>query len=283
MASSKFVMVAGLVVMLVVGFAIGLFASPAIMPQKTTEPQPTGDTIWASIVASGKIRIGTDPSWPPFEQLDNVTGNIVGFEVDIAKAIAAKLGLQTEWRSVAIGTIIAEVQAKTLDLGVSGFSITADRLQQVQFTIPHTFTRVQVIMLQSKRAELNITTITSLGQLKTLGLTVGTQTGTTEQDELGAASVDYRAFTDFGLAIQDMTSGNPSVSCVYAETPITTALINQYQAMGKTISIIYDIPYYPCAFVANKDANTFVAKMNGAFAEMIASGQFDQIKAKWNI
>jgi len=112
---------------------------------------------------------------------------------------------------------------------------------------------------------------------------VGTQTGTTELDELQAAGVSLRQFTDFGLAVQDMTSANPSVDCVYAETPITTAWINQYMAQGKTIAVIYDIPYYPCAFVVNKDATTFLAKLDGAFAEMIASGQFDQIKAKWNI
>jgi ABC-type amino acid transport substrate-binding protein len=287
MAISKYVMAAGLAAMLVVGFAIGLFASPAIIPQNTqpqpsSSPQPvTTDTVWDNIVATGKIRIGTDPSWPPFEQLDNVTGNIVGFEVDLANAIAAKLGLQTEWQSVGFDTIIGRVQSKTLDLGVSGFSITADRLEQVQFTIPHTFTRGQVIMLQSTRDSLNITTLNSLAELKTLGLTAGTQTGTTEQDELNAAGVNLRQFTDFGLAIQDMTSANPSVDCVYAETPITTAWISQFPT--KPIVVVYDIPYYPCAFLANKDANTFVGKMNGAFAEMIATGQFDQIKAKWNI
>lgn len=299
MATSKIVMAAGIIVMLVVGFAIGLIASPAIMPQNpqpsstatplpsgspepTATPAPTGDTVWESVVASGKIRIGTDPSWPPFELLDD-NGKIVGFEVDLIDAMAAKLGFTTEWQSVGFDTIIGSVQTKTLDLGVSGFSITADRLEQVRFTIPHTFTRGQVIMLDSRKTELNITTLASLGDLKTLGLTAGTQTGTTEQDELDAADVNFRPFNDFGLAIQDMTSANPSVDCVYAETPITTSWINQYLAQGKIIVAVYDIPYYPCAFVANKDATTFVAKLDGAFAEMVASGEFDQIKAKWNM
>jgi ABC-type amino acid transport substrate-binding protein len=80
-----------------------------------------------------------------------------------------------------------------------------------------------------------------------------------------------------------MTSANPSVDCVYAETPITTAWVNQYAAQGKSIVVIFDIPYYPCAFVVNKDADTFLAKLDGAFAEIIASGEFDQIKAKWNM
>jgi ABC-type amino acid transport substrate-binding protein len=289
MATSKSMMTVGLVVMLVIGFVAGLFSSPAIMPQ--TNPQPTAtptptptsaDPIWDSIKASGKIRIGTDPSWPPFESLDN-SGKIIGFEVDLANAMASKLGLTTEWRSVGFDTIIASVQTKTLDLGVSGFSITAKRLDEVQFTMPHTLTRGQVIMLQSRKEALKIDVLTSLTQLKTLGLTVGTQTGTTEQDELTTAGVNLRQFTDFGLAIQDMTSANPSVDCVYAETPITTAWITQYKAQGKNIAVIYDIPYYPCAFLANKDANVFVTKLNGVLAEMIASGEFDQIKAKWGI
>jgi len=303
MAISKPLLAVGLVVMLVVGFAIGLVASPTVWPQSAAQPSPspsaspsasaspevsptpapTTDTVWESIQASGKITIGTDPSWPPFEQLNNVTGAIEGFEVDLANAMAAKLGLQTEWTSIGFDTIIGRVQAKTLDLGVSGFSITEKRLENVAFTIPHTFTRGQVIMLQSRKEALNITTISSLAELKTLGLTAGTQTGTTERDELDAAGVNFREFTDFGLAIQDMTSANPSVDCVYAETPITTAWVNLYAAQGKTIAVIYDIPYYPCAFVVNKDATTFLAKLDGAFAEMIASGQFDQIKAKWNI
>jgi ABC-type amino acid transport substrate-binding protein len=197
--------------------------------------------------------------------------------------MASKLGLTTEWHSVGFDTIIASVQTKTLDLGVSGFSITAKRLGEVQFTIPHTLTRGQVIMLQSRKEALNISMLTSLSQLKALGLTVGTQTGTTEQDELGTAGITLRQFTDFGLAIQDMTSANPSVDCVYAETPITTAWITQYKAQGKNIVFIYDIPYYPAAFLANKDANVFVSKLDGVFAEMIASGEFDLIKAKWGI
>ncbi len=292
MAISKTTLIAGLVVMIVVGFVIGVFASPMILPQSAAQPSPspsataqpsTTDTVWEKVQASGKITIGTDPSWPPFEQLNNETGAIEGFEVDLANAIAAKLGLQTEWSSVGFDSIIGRVQAKTLDLGVSGFSITADRLQNVGFTIPHTFTRGQVIMLDSKKASLGITSLTSLSQMKTLGLVVGTQTGTTEQDELDAAGISLRAFTDFGLAIQDMTSANPSVDAVYAETPITTAWIYQYQARGINIVVVYDIPYYPCAFVINKDATTFKAKLDGAFAEMIASGEFDQIQAKWNI
>lgn len=272
----KPIIAVGMIVVLIVGFAIGLVAAPLLMPQSTA-----ADPVWDSIVASGKIRIGTDPSWPPYESLDS-NNKIVGFEIDLANAIATKLGLTLETSSVIFDNIVSSVKDKSLDMGVSGFSITPDRLEQVAFTIPHSTTQAEIIMTQSKKDALGITMLNSLSDLKTQGLTVGTQTGTTEESELIDAGVSHKSFTDYGTAIQDMMSANPSVDCVYAETPITTSWIAQYQAQGKAISIIYQAPYYPCAFVVNKDAHTFLAKVDGALAEIIKSGQMDELKAKWN-
>jgi ABC-type amino acid transport substrate-binding protein len=266
------------VIMLIVGFAIGLVASPFIVAQSSSST----DTVWANIEKTGVIRVGTDPSWPPYEQIDNTTNKIVGFEVDLANACASQLNLTIHWQSVSFDDIITEVQQGQLDMGVSGFSITADRLQQVSFTIPHSTTDAQVIMLQSEISKLHLTNITSLQDLKNLGITVGTQDGTTEQKELQAAGIQLRSWNDFASAIQDMASANPSVQAVYAETPITTAWIAQYQAQGVPIGIVYQHPYYPCAFVVNKNANTFLAKFDGAMAQVISSGQLDQLRAKWN-
>jgi ABC-type amino acid transport substrate-binding protein len=266
-----------MIVIAVLAFAVGLFTAPIINPQKQT----TTDTIWDNIVKTGKIRVGTDPSWPPYEYLND--SNIIGFEVDLANAVAAKLNLTCDWKSRGFDTIITSVQSRDLDMGVSGFSVTADRLQQVTFTMPHSITHGQVIMLQSKRDQLGITTITSLQNLAALHLTVGTESGTTEQEELIKAGVTNHAFNDYGAAITDMVSASPTVDCVYAETPITTSWIATiYQTQGKSIVVIYDTPYYPCAFVVNKDAHTFVDKINGAMADIIAAGQLDALRAKWN-
>jgi ABC-type amino acid transport substrate-binding protein len=276
LATSKYVIAISLIIVAVLAFAAGFFAYPMISPKQTTE-----DTVWANIVKTGTIRIGTDPSWPPFESLDN-SSKIVGFEVDLADAVATRLNLTTDWRAVGFDTIITSVQSGDLDLGVSGFSVTAERLQQVQFSMPHSNTRAQVIMLQSKRDQLNITILTSLSNLTALHLTVGTQTGTTEQDELNAAGVTSRAFNDYGAAITDMASASPTVDCVYAETPITTSWIAQYQSQGKSIVTVYDKPYYPCAFVVNRDARTFIDKINGALADIINAGELDSLRAKWH-
>lgn len=275
---AKTITIGLVVIMLIVGFAVGLISSPFIVTQNNSST----DTVWANIEKTGVIKVGTDPSWPPYEQLDNSTGKIVGFEVDLTNAIAAQLNLTVQWQSVSFDDIITSVQQNKLDMGVSGFSVTPARLQQVSFTMPHSTTRAQVIMLQSEINKLHLTNITSLQDLKTLGLTVGTQDGTTEQSELQAAGVSMRSWNDFASAIQDMASANPSVQAVYAETPITTAWIAQYLAQGINIGIVYDHAYYPCAFVVSKNANTFLDKFNGAMAQVIQSGQLDQLRAEWH-
>jgi arginine/lysine/histidine transporter system substrate-binding protein len=267
------------VIMLIVGFSIGLVSSPFIVAQNSSST----DTAWANIEKTGIIHVGTDPSWPPYQELD-ANNKIVGFEVDLANACAARLNLKIDWVNSNFDSIISSVQSGQLDMGVSGFSITKDRLDQVAFTIPHSVSQSQVIMLKSTMDKYHITntTITSLSQLKDLGITVGTQTGEVEQTELQDAGVQTKAWTDSSSAVIDMTSSNPSVQAVYAETPVTNAWIDQYAATGQVIQVVYSHPYYPVAFVVAKGSHTLLDKMNGALTDLIADGTVDQLKAQWH-
>jgi ABC-type amino acid transport substrate-binding protein len=275
---AKIVTIGLVVVMLVVGFAVGLIASPLIMPQDSTAT----DTVWENIQKTGVIRVGTDPTWPPYQLRDDVTGEIVGFEVDLANACAEMLGLTIDWQDVSFDNIILSVQQGQLDMGVSGFSITPVRLDKVSFTIPHSTTEGQVIMLQSTMTDRGITTVDSLEDLKTLGITVGTQDGNVEKEELEAAGVDIRSWSDSASPFQDMVSANPSVQAVYAETPITTTWIAEFEAQGTPVGVIYEHPYYPVAFLVSKNSNTLLDKINGALTELIYDGTVDELKAEWH-
>jgi len=277
---AKVLTVALVVVMLVVGFTVGLVSSPFLVAQNST----SSDAVWDNIVKTGVIKVGTDPTWPPYQLRDNATGQIVGFEVDLANACAAKYGLTIEWSDVSFDNIILSVQNGQLDMGVSGFSITPERLDQVSFTLPHSTTEGQVVMLKSTMDAKGITasSIQSLADFKTLGITVGVQSGNVEQIELQNASVDIRSWSDSAAPFQDLVSANPSVQAVYAETPITTTWIAQFQAEGKAVSVVYSHPYYPVAFLTAKNSHTLLDKMDGALAQLIYDGTVDQLKAKWN-
>ena len=265
--------------MLVVGFVVGLVASPFLMPQSSSATDP----VWANIQKTGVIKVGTDPTWPPYQLRDNVTNEIVGFEVDLANACAAKLNLTVQWNDLAFDNIILSVQNGQLDMGVSGFSITEERLDDVSFTVPHSTTLGQVVMLNSVMSAKHITSnLTSLADFKTLGIIVGVQSGNVQQIQLQEAGVDIRSWGDSASPFQDMVSANPSVQAVYAETPITTNWINDFKAQGIQVSPVYSHPYYPVAFVVSKNSHTLLDKMDGALVQLIFDGTVDQLRAKWN-
>jgi len=276
MVVSKYVIGISMVLIAVFAFIVGLFAAPFVFP-----PNVIADPVWDRVSKSGKIIVGTEPGWPPYEYMNTTTSQIIGFEIDLMDMIAANLSLTVEWRDTAFDSIIPAVQSRELDLGVSGFSITPERLNVVQFTMPHSVTEGQVIMLQSNRNTRGITQLTSLTNLTDYGLTCGTQVGTVQEAELSElAPGALRTYQDFLLALQDMKNGQ--IDCVYAETPITSNwILEAEQATEEPIVIVFSRPYYPVAFVANKDAGTMVAKIDGALAEIIASGQLDQLKQKW--
>ncbi len=272
---AKILTVALVVIMLVVGFGVGLISSPFILAQNSTSE----DTVWANIQQTKVIKVGTDPTWPPYQLRDNETGQIVGFEVDLANACAAELGFTIQWNDVAFDNIILSVQNGQLDMGVSGFSVTPERLEVVSFTLPHSTTEGQVVMLQSVMDAKHISNVNSLADFKTLGITVGVQSGNVEQIELQNAGVDIRTWSDSAAPFQDMVSANPSVQAVYAETPITTTWIAEFEAQGDHVGVVYHHPYYPVAFLTAKGSSTLLDKMDGALAQLIYDGTVDQLKS----
>lgn len=275
---AKILTVALVVVMLVVGFGVGLVSSPFISPQNSS----TTDIVWANIEKTGVIKVGTDPTWPPYQLIDNQTQKIVGFEIDLANACAAKLNKTIDWQSVGFDNIILSVQQGQLDMGVSGFSITPERLDQVSFTVPHSTTEGQVVMLKSTMEAKGITTVNSLADFKTLGIKVGVQSGNVEQEELQNAGVNIATWSDSASPFQDLVSANPSVLAVYAETPITTSWIAEFQAQGHQLGVVYSHPYYPVAFLTAKGSHTLLDNIDAALVQLIYDGTVDQLKAKWN-
>src|SRR3954470_17324300 len=85
----------------------------------------------ADIKTAGKLLIGTDSTYAPSEFLSTDGKTVVGFDVDLFNAVAGKLGLKTEWQSAKFDSIIPGVTSGKYNIGVSSFTINADREAQV--------------------------------------------------------------------------------------------------------------------------------------------------------
>jgi len=276
MLTSKYVIAVGMIIIAIVAFLAGIFSGPLIFRAMGLE-----DPFWDRITKSGKIIVGTEPGWPPYEYLA-ANGSIIGFEIELMEMIADELNLTVEWRNMGFSAILLAVQSGEIDLGVSGFSVTINRTKVVQFTTPHSITEGQVIMLKSKADAKGITTLESLKNLTDYDLTCGTQSATTQEGELLEVAPDaLESYSDFLLALTDMKNGQ--IDCVYAETPITSNWILEAEQAGETpIVVVFRRPYFPVAFIANKDADVLVANINGVLSEkLIATAKLDLLKQKW--
>src|SRR3954452_23030574 len=84
----------------------------------------------ADIKTAGKLLIGTDSTYAPSEFLDPDGKTVVGFDVDLFNAVAGKLGLTTQWQSATFDSIIPGVDTGKYNVGVSSFTVNADRLKE---------------------------------------------------------------------------------------------------------------------------------------------------------
>ena len=109
---------------------------PPAPPRAARFPTPTKDDALAaqvpqSVSADGKIVFGTDASYPPNEFTAPDGTTIVGMDVDLGTAVAQKLGLTAEFQNSAFPGIIPGIQGAKYELGMSSFSVNAERVQTV--------------------------------------------------------------------------------------------------------------------------------------------------------
>ena len=84
------------------------------------------DEAWARIKGRGLITFATDPTFPPFEALD-ANGNFFGFDIDLARAIAERLGLKAEFEAVSYDGLIGTLVVGRDDAVISAFVIQPER------------------------------------------------------------------------------------------------------------------------------------------------------------
>ncbi len=93
----------------------------------------TRDRVWAHIQTSGQWLVGMDPSFPPFQDLDEA-GRPVGFDVDLTRAIAAYWGVEAQIEGIGFDGLVDAVQAGRLDSAISALPYQPERTQDVAFS-----------------------------------------------------------------------------------------------------------------------------------------------------
>ena len=265
--------------------ALALTASLAACGSSNT-PASSGSSSAGSAAGSGGaslttavdgvLSMATEATFPPYEYYDGDT--IVGIDVEIAQAIADKLGLKLEVTDIAFDSIIPGVQTGRYDIGLAGMTATDERLEQVNFTDSYA-TGIQVVIVGPNSS------ITSVDDLFAEGAShvVGTQTGTTgfiyaTSDIQDAGLGEVKSFAKTTDAVEALKNGQ--VDCVILDNQPAQALVAANADAGLSIlDTEYAVEDYAAA--VSKDNAALTEAINGALKELIADGTVQTILDKY--
>ncbi len=183
-----------------------LFISIVLVACQTGEPSTKEADILAQIIEKGELNVGIAPGYPPYEFyiLDkNGERQIAGSDTDLAQAIADDIGVELVYTATDFNGVMANIQASSVDMGISGFNYTQERAKVMQFSegyLQEQSTGFQGIMMQKeKAAEFN-----SLDEIKEANLVFGAQGGSIQyelaSDLTDESKLKQYSTLDVGLA-----------------------------------------------------------------------------------
>lgn len=214
------------------------------------------------------IRIATDATWKPFEYVNDAK-EIVGFDIDLMNAIAAKEGLDIEFVNVAFDPLLAGMAQGTYDAAISSITILPDRQKDMLFSNPY-YGAGQIIVVQKSN-----TTITGKNNLTG---DVGAQLGTTGAIEVGkiegATLVNY---DDIGLAFQALMNGQ--VNAVVCDNPVALQYVAANPDKLKIAGTTFTSEFYGIAVAKGQEA--LLAQINAGLEKVLGEGIIQTLEEKW--
>jgi polar amino acid transport system substrate-binding protein len=217
--------------------------------------------------------VGTDAAYAPFE-IQNEKGEIVGFDMEVVNAIAAKAGIEVKFVNTPWEGIFNTLQQGDRDMIVSAVTITDERKQTMDFSEPY-FDAAQLIAVKESS---KVAKFADLKKLK-----VGVQTGTTGDEAvsklLGKTNTNIKRFESTPLALKELEAGG--VDAVVADNGVIAHHVaNNPGGKFKTVS---DPGFVPEQYgIALKKGNAeLLAKVNQGLAAIKADGSYAQIYARY--
>jgi polar amino acid transport system substrate-binding protein len=236
--------------------------------EETTEEgtETAGEFI---LVEEGKLLVGSDTAFPPFESMNGDVAE--GFDVDLMEAIGEKLGLEVVFMTEIFDTLIPTLVAGgKFDVIASGMTIKPEREEEIDFTDPYYDSNQSLVMAKGS---------TYTGPADLSGKKIGVQSGTTgeawaQENIPDAELVPFKNATE---AFAAAAAGN--VDAIVNDLPVSTEILKEDD---RGLEIVAQIPTgEQYGFGVSKENAALTEAMNEALAELKADGTYAEIYKRW--
>jgi len=232
------------------------------------------------IAADGKIVFGTDASYAPNEFTAPDGTTVIGMDVDLGTAVAQKLGLGAEFQNSSFSAIIPGIQSGQYELGMSSFSVSAERVQTVDMVSYF----VAGTSMAVKSGNPDNITIDDL-----CGKTVGVQAGTVQVDDLNARNQKCTADGKPAIQVTELQAQSDvtlaltanRVVAMLADSPIVDYAVKTTEGAIQAVGQPYDTA--PYGVVLAKDQGEFSDTVRAAVQSLIDDGTYQAVLDKWSV
>lgn len=224
----------------------------------------------ASTIDKGVLRVGMEGTYPPFT-FKNDSNQLTGFDVDIAKAVAGKLGLKPEFVLTEWSGILAGLQAGKYDVIVNQVGVTPERQKSIGFSMPYAYSSAQIIV--GKNSSAAYKTLADL-KGKRVGVGLGSNFEKMLRDVGGINVVTYPGAPEY---LRDLAIGR-------LDAALNDRLLVGYLAKKENLpvhgSAVVGDPQ-PVAIALKKSNTALKAQIDQALAQLKADGSYAKISEKW--
>jgi len=226
------------------------------------------------IKEGGTIKIGLMGTYQPYNFL-NENKEMDGYDVDVAKELANRMGVEVEFVAQEFSGMIAGLQTEKFDAVISQMTITDERKEQMDFTEPYIKNNVKVIVQEDN------TSITSKEDF--VGKEIGVGLGTNDETYLRTVVLpevgefNIRTYDDVITTLKDLDAGriDATINNLYAIKPVIEKNGYKIKAVGDAIKSDF-------AGVAIRKGNeTLLKELDKHLAEMKEDGTLSEIHVKW--
>jgi polar amino acid transport system substrate-binding protein len=223
--------------------------------------------------ANNVLKVASDASYPPFENVNDKTKNIEGFDVDLLTAIAKSQGLDVTITNENFSTIFAKLAQGDYDAVISAATITDERSKTVDFTNAYFISSQSITVRKADALKYN-----SLDAIQ--GLKIAVQKGTTGAD-LARNQVKNSEVKEFELAPQALQAlSNKDVDAVIIDTPVALNIVAEQPELGLAV-VKKDLTAENYGIAVRKSCATVLNKLNAGLRAVIADGTYNTIYKKW--
>jgi polar amino acid transport system substrate-binding protein len=233
-----------------------------------------------AVKQSGKLTVATDPTYAPDEFVGKDGHTIVGFDVDLANALAGKMGLRAQIVDSTFDSIIPGLASKKYDLGISSHNDTKAREKVVDFV---TYFSAGSSFYVKAQGGPNVNGLADL-----CGHRVAAEKGTTQADDAaaqakrcaaeGKPALNAMIFPDQNGANLALSSGRADVAM--ADTPVAAYIVKQSSGQFKVVGQPYATAPHGIAIPKGSGLDRPVLQ---ALKALMADGEYQRILSKWGV